>query len=382
MKFIKNILKNKIVTNVLGIFIISRLGILLISYLTNLIMAKGFWFGDPNKTFLDLFNMWDSGWYMKIVENGYFYTPGQESSVAFFPLYPMVVKFFSLLFGNPLVFGFIVSNVSLIIAGIYLYKLVELDFGDSTASKTVFFMMVSPVSFFFSIFFSEGLFLSLAIASFYYARKNQWLVASILGFFLALTRSIGVLIFIPLLIEYMGIDFKSFKLNLKKIKKDILYLLLIPLGLFSYMAYLFFKFGDAFAFSHASAAWGRKFVSIFTVLTNIDLIPHGTANDLSAQFYVILNWGPVFIALFLIGYLICSKIRFSYILYSFLLLFFYLSSNIISSMYRYISVLFPLYLGLALIGNKSRFWNDFLTLFSVMLLTFCTILFTNGYWFA
>lgn len=29
---------------------------------------------------------WDSGWYAAIARDGYFYRPGQQSSIAFFPL--------------------------------------------------------------------------------------------------------------------------------------------------------------------------------------------------------------------------------------------------------------------------------------------------------
>jgi len=371
MQFIKNIFNKKIVKDVLSIFIVSRLLILFVGFLSSLVIIKGDWFGKP-KSLLDLFFRWDSGWYLSIVKNGYFYTPGKESSVAFFPLYPMLIKIFSFLFGNPKLIGFIISNVALLFAAIYLYKLIKLDFEDSNiASKTIFFMLISPVSFFFSIFYTEGLFIFLAISSFYYARKKQWLIASILGFFLSLTRSLGVLIFVPFVIEYLDINFESFKITFRKIKKDIFYLLLIPCGTLSYMFYLYFKFNDAFAFSHASLAWGRKFTSIFATLRNVYF----------NLFYQIIFFGAVFIALFLIIYLIYSKIRISYIVYSILLLFFYLSSNALESIPRYLGVLFPLYLGLSLIVNKSRFWDYFFTLFAIMLLTLFTILFTNGYWF-
>jgi len=361
----------KIVLKILGIFVISRLLILFVGYLSSLAVAKGKWFSQSS-SLLDLFYRWDSGWYMSIVERGYFCIPGKESSIGFFPLYPLLVKILSFVFVNAKLTGFIISNVALFLAAIYLYKLVRMDFNRNVAFKSVFYMLIFPTSFFFSIFYTEGLFLFLAIACFYYARKKQWLVASALGFFLSLTRSVGFLIIIPLIFEYLDIDFKNFKIDRKKIKKDVFYLLLIPAGLFSFMFYNYIKFRDALAFSHVQAAWSRKLSFISSTLMNTGSY---------TLFYKIIFYGFVIFALILIVYLVYSKIRISYIIYSLLFLLFYLSTVLLESMPRYISVLFPIYLGMSLLSKRDKFFEYLFTLFSIALLTLFTILFVNGYWF-
>jgi hypothetical protein len=248
-----------------------------------------------------------------------------------------------------------------------------MDYQDSgVTSKSVLYLLIYPTSFFFSIFYTESLFLFLSIATVYYARKKQWLAASILGFFLTLTRSVGFVIMIPLLIEYFGINFDSYKISIKKLKKDILYLLLVPAGLLIYMAYLYYKFGDPLAFSHAQTAWGRGLVSVFTTLQSYHLY---------SAFYKILFLGSIGFALIMIVYLIFSKARFSYIAYSAVLMFFYLSTNKLEAIPRLISVVFPLYIGMAVLGNKYKIIDQLFTYFLIMLLTLCTILFVNGYWF-
>jgi len=381
MKFIKGLSKNEMINNVLGIFIVSRLLVLSAGYLSRLIINKGKFFVKCNViSIYDLlfkwrsgFVTWDCAWYLSIVKKGYSYTPGKQSNVAFFPLYPTLIKTFSFMFKDPKIIGYLISNIALFFAAFYLYKLVKLEFQDSkVATKTVFFMLISPVSFFFSIIYSEGLFLFLAISSFYYIRKKRWLLASILGFFLSMTRLVGVVIIIPFIIEYLDIKLNPLKINFGNLKKDILYLLFIPAGLCSYMVYLYFKFGDAFAFYNNSLLWHRKFASIFTTLRSISIYGH---------FYKIIFLGAVILALLIIGYLIYAKIRLSYIIYSALLLFIYLSSNRLGSIPRFIGVVFPLYLGTALIANKHKFCDYLLTLFSIMLLTLFTILFVNGYYF-
>ncbi len=41
---------------------------------------------------LDGWSEGDSGWYYGIATYGYFYNPGQQSSIAFFPSYPLTVR--------------------------------------------------------------------------------------------------------------------------------------------------------------------------------------------------------------------------------------------------------------------------------------------------
>ncbi|MEP6561883.1 MAG: hypothetical protein ABJD68_12530, partial [Nakamurella sp.] len=43
-------------------------------------------------TWLDGWSEGDSGWYYGIATYGYFYNPGQQSSIAFFPSYPLAVR--------------------------------------------------------------------------------------------------------------------------------------------------------------------------------------------------------------------------------------------------------------------------------------------------
>lgn len=360
---------------ILGIFLLSRLLIICTAYLSNMSIAKGWWFSKfpPPDSLMNMFYKWDSQWYMTVVGNGYSYIPGKESNVGFFPLFPLLVKMLSLAFGNPKLMGFIISNICLFSGAIYLYKLIMLDFKNpNVAMKAIFFMFISPVSFFFSIFYTEGLFLFLAVSSFYYARKKQWLIASILGFFISLTRSVGVFIIIPLIIEYFDMDFKSFKIDFKIIKKNILYLALIPAGLFSHMLYLYFKVNDAFAYFNAQGkGWNRGFVSIPETLKSMDIYN---------TFYDVIFLGAAVLALVFCIYLFFSRIRLSYGVFSLLFLFLYLSAGLLESMPRYVSVLFPLYLAMSLIADKNKFLDYLFTFFSLMLLTLFTTLFVNGYW--
>ena len=374
---IKKIINDDGLKEVIGPFLLSRALILAVGYLSSLVIAKGKWFGAPNigGSPLDLFFRWDCGWYLTIVMKGYSYIPGRESSVAFFPLYPLLVKLLSVSSSDVTIIkitGLLISNVALLLASIYLYKLVVMNYkNQEVAFKTVFFMLISPMSFFFSVFYTEGLFLLLTISSVYYASKRRWLEASVLGFLSSLTRLLGVLLIIPLLVEYLDITLRGKEIRIRRIRRDILYLLAVPLGLLSYMTYLHYRFGDAFAFMHAIMAWSRSLASITTTLNSLNHY---------GLFYQVLFVGFASVAALLALYLVYSRMRLSHIAYAVVLLTASLSGNLLDSIPRYVSVIFPLYIGLALLASRRKFIDYSITIGSVMLLTLFTILFTNGYW--
>ncbi len=368
----------KILLEIFGVLVITRLAIYLIGYFSNLAMTfltKGGYYPRvllESASLSKLFFRWDSGWYIGIMKYGYSFAPGRESSVAFFPLYPMLVKIFSFNLFNPVIIGYLISNIALFLAVLYLYKLVYLETKEhKTSFKSVFYLLIFPTSFFFSIFYTEGLFLFLAISCFYYARKKQWLTASILGLFLSMTRVIGVLIFIPMLVEYFDINFKSWKMDIKKIRGDILYLLLVPLGLLFYMFFLYIKFGKPFAFLDAQLAWGRYFVIPFAPLImefNYRL------------FHTVIFKGFAIFALLMILYLFFSKVRFSYGIYALSILAVCLSTSSLDSTPRLVSVIFPIYLAMAL-ASKKKYLEYIFIIFSIIFLALFLTLFVNGYWF-
>jgi Gpi18-like mannosyltransferase len=364
--------KEKIFITIILLVIITRLLILAIAYFSSIKIE----FLQPfYGNFLDLFHRYDAPYYIKIAVEGYEFSLEKFSSINFFPFYPILIKIFNLLIGNliggPKIIGYLISNISLVIASIYLYKLIRLDFNEDISMKSVFYMLIFPTSFYFSIIYTEGLFLLLTISAFYYARKKQWLVASILGFFISLTRVMGVFIFIPFLIEYLDLNFNSLKISLKKIKKDILYLLLIPAGLFSFMLYQYIKFKDPLAFYHAKSILKINYSSFAETILSVGKYQ---------LFNRIMFLGFLIFAIIIIIYLYFSEVRLSYIIYSLVLLFVYLSTGKIEAMHRYVAVLFPIYIGMAL-SSKNKIIEYIYLLTLISLLTFFVILFVNRYSF-
>lgn len=141
---------------------------------------------------------WDGGHFRGIAENGYI----NSFQVVFFPLYPLMIRMLSLIGIPSLWSGLLISNLSLIAALFFLYKLVLLNDQESTAKKAVLVTLAFPTAFYFGTAYSESLFLFLVVASFYYARKKSWLTALILAGFASVTRLIGLSIIAAIGFEY------------------------------------------------------------------------------------------------------------------------------------------------------------------------------------
>src|SRR5690606_6476278 len=172
-------------------FGVSRLMIFIAAWLgdTFLITEEGHWVADPNSPFLSFWAKWDSQWYVQIARDGYWFQPLQQSNVAFFPLYPLYMRLVARFVGGNLILsGFLVSNIALLLALIYLYRLTVLELGDRpSAQRAVFYAAFFPTAFFFNAVYTESLFFLLTIATMYHARRQQWLAATVVGLLAAAT---------------------------------------------------------------------------------------------------------------------------------------------------------------------------------------------------
>jgi hypothetical protein len=65
--------------------------------------------------------------------------------------------------------------------------------------------------------------------------------------------------------------------------------------------------------------------------------------------------------------------------YAVVAVLFYLAWGTLESLPRFLSVLFPIHLSLALVSTRWRWLYEPLLAFSVALLAYCTILFANAY---
>ena len=98
------------------------------------------------------------------------------------------------------------------------FSSIKEEFDEHIAYKSIFYLLLFPTAYFFTAMYTEALFLFLVASMFLFARRDNWLVVGILGFFLSLTRIQGIILFIPMLYMYLS----KIKFEFKKIDKRIL----------------------------------------------------------------------------------------------------------------------------------------------------------------
>ncbi len=335
-------------------FVISRVLLLLVGWFSQYfpnnvnypiqqVVERG-WQFTPHRL-LDIWGRWDTGWYLKIVTQGYLINnslASTQSNLAFFPLYPYLVRGLKMLLPVPfhsqsfiLLVGVIVSNILFLAALFLLWKLIkEIGWEDEIARRSVFFVLLFPTGFIFSCFYSEATFLCLSVAAFYAAVKKSWAIAGLLGGLLALTRPLGILILAP--ITWLYLD--SIDWNIKRITWNLAWLMLVPAAFFAYLLCIYYLTGDFLAPLTIQSAWNRSFTSPWVALINsIKLEPY------IAPFDLLFTLG-----FFLLGvyafFLFRSK---SYGVYIILLVVPTLFSGLLQSNSRYMSVIFPAFIVLA-----------------------------------
>jgi hypothetical protein len=231
--------------------------------------------------------------------------------------------------------------------------------------------MFSPVSFFFSSAYTESTFLLLSLGAFLAAIRGQWLAACLCGMALSATRNVGLLIALPLFVEFVRQRLAVERSLRAVLTPRILLFALVPLGLLSFMLFAKLKFNDPLAYAHATAAWGRKLATPWQTLANSRTLP-------LFHLWVYASLLAAAIFLWIIG--IVMKLRPSYLVWAGVLLVVYLCSNSLEAIPRYLSVVFPLFIVPAMLTRRFPSIDDVVFSASVVLLTMCTALTANGYW--
>ncbi len=211
-------------------------------------------YSRPMELLVGVWERADAIWYLGIAQNGY----GQDpKAAAFMPFYSgMIAGLSTVLPGPPVLSALLISNLAFFFALLFLFRLTESECDSEVAERALWYQALFPGSLFFFAPYTESLFLFLATGSFLAARRGRWSLAGLLGALLGLTRNWGALIFIPLLVEWIQQFFLG--RNASRSRLQVLWLLLIPMGIGLWMVYWKTKTGDEFAFLHQQSGWQRE----------------------------------------------------------------------------------------------------------------------------
>ncbi len=236
---------------------------------------------------------WDGVWYLVIAHYGYrpdLASFGTAPRAAFFPLYPLGIRGISEL-GVPSIAAGVALSLLALAAALYgIHRLCTLELGrlagglDPThrgevARLAVLVTAFAPMAFFFSAVYSESLYLALSVGVFWCARQGRWAWVGVLGALASATRSAGVVLIVPVLVLYLygpredrAPDFPFDRAHLRslrpryKLRRDILWVAALPVGVGAYMAYLALAGGSPMLPFHAQQVWNRHYAGPFVGL--------------------------------------------------------------------------------------------------------------------
>lgn len=362
------------------IFLVWLIGLNTVGYISS--HTKTETINDPWKsysfTYVPYFARWDSGWYASVARQGYVMRDG-ESDLAFFPIYPLLIRALHPIFSTNFFWpGQIISIVAAFGSLYIFYLLARFDYSEKQSRLSLLYLITFPTSFFLVSVYSESTFLLLLLLSFYFARKQKWLSVFVAAALLTATRVIGVFIIPALIFEYLAQ--RNFKLT--EIKKDVWFLLFTPLPFLGFLLFSYLKFDDALAPFFAQHDFARRFTLIpVHVWSYLHDAIYFTQTIKQGHYYIFYDLAAliIFFGLLVWGWK-RHLTRTSYIVFAFPALLLPVFSGTLTSLSRYVLILFPVFF---IFSNfKNRYFKIVYFTISIILLIIAAGAFVRWKWIA
>jgi Gpi18-like mannosyltransferase len=326
----------------------------------------------PHLPALDMWAQWDAQHYVDVAVRGYDSPNRPESNIAFFPLYPLLIRVVLLVIGRVDVatgafVGLVIANVALFISLLYLSALLARDFSLSVARRAILYVLVFPTALFLSSVYAEAVFLAAAVASLYHARAGEWTRSGVAGALAALARPFGVLLLFAMAVELY---------RQRARPRSWLSLIGPPLGLALFVGYLWWLFNDPLAYFHSGVTWGRGFHLPWDVLLGYVRGPL-QAFDWNYAWIDLVSM----VAMVVVVIVGIRRVPPSYSTYTVAGLLFAMSTGVAwFSASRHALALFPIVVVLALVGLRYRAFNWGWLAVSILLAVAFMAREAAGYW--
>ena len=292
---------------------------------------------------------WDGRHYLSIARDGYeVYPCGWDptyicGNAGWFPMYPLTASLLSRVGLEHRYALLAVSWLSLWLALLVLYRLVERRFGDRVALVSLICLLLFPGSFYYLTAFPYALYLLLAVMALYLLDTGQYRWLALPCAVLAVTYPSGVVVAMPVL----WVLLTRFR-QLSRADKISLAAAPIAMGLalLTYCLYYYWRFDNFFLYFTIQSQSYYAHEPTFPLWT-------------IARSLIDLPWNsPVALILLLVvataGLFYTKKLPGPWQVYMFSLLLFTPTAGTTDCYYRHIVVAFPLFVMVALTDTGSR----------------------------
>lgn len=306
---------------------------------------------------------YDGAYYLEIADKGYARVAELQGSIrpyAFFPLLPCLVRALRTLSGGhvpPFVLALGVNIMASLAAALLLHALYRRDHDEGVALRGVLFFLIFPAAPFYTALYAEPLFLALSLSSILLMRDRRFWAAGGAALLAALTRSQGVLLAVPLAIEWASVVRERARAGRRTEPRLLLAagsIALAPAGLMVFALFCWSTTGRPWLFVEAQELWGRAVPGLAGLADVLLRQPWGFGSLPLHEFAASkldLAFVLAFVALLPF---IARHQRASYTAYAVTLLLLPLSTGRTTSMLRAMSLSFPHFLEMGILTRHRR----------------------------
>lgn len=226
--------------------------------------------GIAGGTWFEGWQRWDAYWYRTIVREGYVSYPGVQSSVAFWPSYPLLVRSVSWAFPSIFITGSIVTLCCGAATALLLRRWVGVFLPRAAAVTTVALFLVYPYGYYqYGAVYADALFVAVTIAAFLLVERDRLFWAGVVGIVATAARPAGVVVAFALVLRVIerrnlarsADPHQSLglwrRLDPRVLRWRDSPVLLAFCGVGAWSIYLGLRFGDPMLFATVESAWGQ-----------------------------------------------------------------------------------------------------------------------------
>jgi hypothetical protein len=320
----------------------------------------------------------DGTWYVDIAQHGYFYTPGEQSSVAFFPAYPLTVRTASALFVDEAFSAIFVTASCGLLVALLFWRWSRDRLTPNARITALGLLLVYPYAWFlYGAGYADALFLAATLGAFVLVERDRPISAGLLGAVATAARPVGAAVMIGLAV----VSVSRRRAQGQRLRIQDAGVLLSATGLLSWCAYLAVRFGNPFAFASVQAAPGWDQAPGPRTWFKLELF-HRLLHD-DPSFSVRLAGQAVLALLFLaLVPLVVRRLGWGYGAYAAVVIGIPLvGSGDFQGMGRYLLASFPTFAAVgAVLAERPRWMTRAVTATSFVLLVGLTSLFARGYY--
>ena len=218
---------------------------------------------------------WDASWYREIVRHGYRYYPGVQSSVAYFPAYPLAIAAVAWAFPSIAAAGVFVTVAAAVGSTLVFYRWCAARMAPAHAVTALVVLLVFPYSWYlYGAVYADAFFLLVVLTAFVLAERDHLWLAGLAGFVATASRPTGIAVAIGLVLVVVerrnlaatagdrggrsgfGDELRR-RFDPRVFSWSASPLLLAFGGLAAWSGYLWVRFHDPLLFVHIESQWGQ-----------------------------------------------------------------------------------------------------------------------------